>query len=56
MSCQLSQPLTHSQIIIAIITKAEWHRTGSDLLAVKTETTTERFPCALLFAAPTRFS
>jgi hypothetical protein len=43
--------LTHSQSIKATITKAESHRTRSNLLAVKVETTPERFPRTLLFAA-----
>jgi hypothetical protein len=46
-----SKPLTHSQSIIVIITKAESHSIRSNLSAVKVEITAEGFPRALLFAA-----
>jgi hypothetical protein len=51
MNYQLSKLFIHSLIIIAIAKKAEWHRTRSDLPAVKVEITPERFPRPLLFAA-----
>jgi hypothetical protein len=51
MSYQLPKPFTHSQIIIATITKAESHSTRSDLLAVEVEITRECLSQALLFAA-----
>jgi hypothetical protein len=51
MSYQLSKLFTHSQIVIATVTKSESPSSGSNLSAVKAETTRERFRRALLFAA-----
>jgi hypothetical protein len=50
MSHQSSKPLTHCQIIIATITKAQSHSTRRELSAGKTEITTERFPGKMTFS------
>jgi hypothetical protein len=50
MSYQSSKSFTHSQRVIATITKAESQSTRSGLSAVKAEITTERFPRALVLA------
>jgi hypothetical protein len=51
MSYQLSNLFAQPQVIITTITEADSHIARSDLLAVKAEITTERFPRALSFAA-----